>query len=95
MRLRLLSILAASMLVLSLAGCGSKGSSSDGSTTGVMTTGQLPEVKIDGTTMRLAPGARIYNTSNLTITPGQVPAESRVRYKTDSSGQVTQVWLLP
>jgi len=45
--------------------------------------------------MRLAPGARIVNTGNLSITPNQVPANSRVRYKTDASGQVSQVWILP
>ena len=67
----------------------------DGSVTGTMTTGQLPEVTIDGKAMRLAPGARIYNQSNLTITPNQLPANSRVRYKTDASGLVSQVWVLP
>ena len=45
--------------------------------------------------MRLAPGARIMTTSNRSITPDHVPANSRVRYKLDASGQVSQVWLLP
>ena len=39
--------------------------------------------------------AAVYNAANLTITPNQVPAESRVRYKTDATGQVSQIWLLP
>ena len=60
-----------------------------------MTPGQLPEVTIDGKAMRLAPGARIIGANNLTITPNQVPANSRVRYRTDASGLVTQVWILP
>jgi hypothetical protein len=83
---------AASLL---LAGCGSSKVQPDGSRIGTMTAGQLPEVVIDGTAMRLAPGARIVNQSNLSITPAQVPAGSRVRYKTDATGQVSQVWLLP
>jgi len=91
MHTRLLSILAAALLLVA---CGSK-MNVDGGAVGVMTTGQLPEVTIDGKAMRLSPGARIYNPSNLTITPNQVPANSRVRYKTDAQGQVNQVWLLP
>jgi len=77
------------------AGCGSSKVQPDGSRLGTMTAGQLPEVVIDGASMKLAPGARIYNQGNLTITPGQVPAGSRVRYKTDAAGQVSQVWVLP
>jgi hypothetical protein len=80
---------------LQIAGCGSSKALADGSRIGTLTAGQLPEVTIDGQAMRLAPGARVYNANNLTITPGQVPAGSRVRYKTDASGQVSQVWLLP
>lgn len=94
MRIRLLSILAVPLLAMMLSACGSK-KSIDGSSFGVMTAGQLPEVTIDGQAMRLSPGARIYNPGNLTITPGQVPANSRVRYKTDATGQVSQVWVLP
>ncbi len=90
------AFLIAIVLTASLvAGCGSSKTQPDGSVIGTMTTGQLPEVTIDGKAMRLAPGARVYNAANLTITPGQVPAESRVRYKTDSMGLVNQVWLLP
>jgi uncharacterized membrane protein YjjP (DUF1212 family) len=89
----LISITLAAALI---AGCGSSTKTQpDGSVFGTMTTGQLPEVKIDGKAMRLAPGARVYNASNLTITPNQVPAESRVRYKTDAMGLVNQVWILP
>ena len=78
-----------------LTACGSQQTFSDGSVAGTMTPGQLPEVTIDGKTMRLAPGARIISAGNLSITPNQVPANSRVRYKTDAAGQVSQVWILP
>ena len=62
---------------------------------GTMTAGTLPSVTIDGKAMRMAPGARIMNAGNTSITPNQLPANSRVRYKLDASGQVSQVWLLP
>lgn len=89
-----LTALIVTTCVVITAGCGTK-KQADGSMIGVMTTGQLPEVSIDGKAMRLAPGARIYNASNLTITPNQVPAEARVRYKVDANGLVNQIWLLP
>ena len=95
MRSLLVRIIVA-VFAVTIVACGSSVKvGSDGSLTGTLTTGQLPDVSIDGKPMRLAPGARIYNQSNLTITPNQVPANARVRYKTDSSGQITQVWLLP
>ncbi len=89
-------LIAISLVASLVAGCGSSNKTQpDGSVIGTMTTGQLPEVAIDGKPMRLAPGARVYNAANLTITPNQVPAGSRVRYKTDATGLVNQVWLLP
>jgi len=89
-----LNVLILTACLVVAAGCATK-KQPDGSMLGVMTTGQLPEVSIDGKAMRLAPGARIYNASNLTITPNQVPADSRVRYKLDATGLVSQIWLLP
>jgi hypothetical protein len=86
-------VVAASMILLTA--CSSQKTFEDGSVLGTMTPGTLPEVTIDGKAMRLAPGARILSANNLTITPNQVPAESRVRYKTDAAGLVSQVWLLP
>ena len=79
-----------------LAGCGSSSERlPDGTLAGTMTTGTVPAGTIDGPPRRLAPGARIMTTSNTSITPNQVPPGSRVRYKLDASGQVSQVWLLP
>ncbi|MGH6622803.1 MAG: hypothetical protein ACREBN_02470 [Burkholderiaceae bacterium] len=90
--MRALAVVLVSIL---LAACSSSKTLSDGSILGVMTTQQLPVVIIDGQPMRLAPGARIYNSQNLSVTPGQVPPNTNVRYKLDASGQITQVWLLP
>jgi hypothetical protein len=94
MRLRPLFLIFAALLALG--GCGTQGKTQpDGTMVGTMTTGALPEVAIDGKVLRLSPGARIYNAQKLTITPNQVPPNSRVRYKLDASGNVNQVWLLP
>jgi hypothetical protein len=56
---------------------------------------QPSNITIDGKPMRLTPGARIMTPSNTSVTPDHVPANSRIRYKLDANGQVTQVWLLP
>jgi len=88
--------LLALFFVAVLAACGSSPQRfSDGSVAGTMTAGQMSNVTIDGKPMRLAPGARILTTSNTSITPDHLPPNSRVRYKLDQSGQVSQVWLLP
>ncbi|MGB2819251.1 MAG: hypothetical protein WBA53_06475 [Burkholderiaceae bacterium] len=78
-----------------LAACGSSNRLADGTMLGTMTTGSVPLVTIDGKEMRMAPGARIMTPSNTSVTPNQVPPNSRVRYKVDASGQISQVWLLP
>jgi hypothetical protein len=87
--------LLALVVVAVLAACGSSNRLSDGSYVGTLSPGQMSNVTIDGKPMRLAPGARILTTSNTSITPDHLPPSSRVRYKLDASGQVSQVWLLP
>jgi hypothetical protein len=87
--------LLALVVVAVLAACGSSNRLQDGSYLGTMSPGQLSNVTIDGKPMRLAPGARIITPSNTSITPDHLPANSRVRYKLDANGQVSQVWLLP
>ena len=88
--------LSALVVVAVLAACGSTSERlPDGTLLGTLTTGPCPAVTIDGKQLRMAPGARIMTTSNTSITPNQVPPGSRVRYKLDASGQVSQVWLLP
>ena len=94
--MRTLSQLVFLLLIgFSLPGCQSTNRLPDGSMIGVMTTQSLPNVQIDGRQQRLAPGARIVGANNASITPNQVPANSKVRYRVDASGQVTHVWLLP
>jgi hypothetical protein len=93
--MRTFAKLAFLLIGFSLLGCQSTNRLPDGSMVGVMTTQQLPAVLIDGTPQRLAPGARIVGANNSSITPNQVPANSKVRYRVDTSGLVTHVWLLP
>ena len=94
--MRTLSQLASLLLIgFSLLGCQSTNRLPDGSMIGVMTTQTLADVQIDGRQQRLAPGARIVGANNSSITPNQVPPNSKVRYRVDASGQVTHVWLLP
>ncbi|HKO67259.1 MAG TPA: hypothetical protein VJU53_05585 [Burkholderiaceae bacterium] len=91
MRARITSLL----IGFALLGCQSTNRLPDGSMLGVMTTQQLPLVQIDGKERRLAPGARIIGANNASITPNQVPANSKVRYRVDATGLVSHVWLLP
>lgn len=55
---------------------------------------QLPLVSIDGKQFRLAPGARILNPNNLTVTPNLVPAGTPVRYELDAQGLVRTIWIV-
>ena len=89
------SKLAPLLIGIALVACQSTNRLADGSMIGVMTTQQLPVVQIDGRQMRLAPGARIVGANNASVTPNQVPANTKVRYRVDASGLVTHVWLLP
>lgn len=61
---------------------------------GSFTALQFPLVIIDGKQMRLAPGARIFNTNNMTVTPNLVPAGTMVRYELDAQGQIRTVWIV-
>ena len=78
-----------------LAACGSSNRLPDGTILGTANAVQPSNITIDGKPMRLAPGARIMTPSNTSVTPDHVPANSRIRYKLDANGQVSQVWLLP
>ena len=90
------SFLASVAVVAALAACGSSSNRlPDGTMLGTANAVQPSNITIDGQPMRLAPGARILTPSNTSVTPDHVPADSRIRYKLDANGQVSQVWLLP
>ena len=53
-----------------------------------------PLARIGKDTLRLAPGAKIYNTQNLIVMPASVAGTGPVLYKLDGRGEVAQLWLL-
>lgn len=56
---------------------------------------QPPEVRMDGQTMRLSPGARILGTGNtVVLSASLVGQELTVNYVPDMLGQAHQVWIL-
>jgi hypothetical protein len=61
---------------------------------GRLTALQIPLVTIDGKEFRLAPGARIFNANNLSVTPNLVPAGTPVRYELDAQGMIRTVWIV-
>jgi len=52
------------------------------------------EVSVDGTVVRLAPGAQIRNQQNYIIVPTALPSDSLVSYTTNAEGKVFRVWIL-
>ena len=61
---------------------------------GKITATTASQVEIDGKVYRLAPGTRILNQRNLTVTPNMVAAGSPARYLLDAGGQVRAIWLV-
>jgi hypothetical protein len=61
---------------------------------GVMTHVSQNIVSVNGQSMQLSPGARIWNRENLTITPTMLPKESLVDYVVDGNKQIFRVWIL-
>ncbi len=55
---------------------------------------QNPYVVLGGEARRLAPGARIFDANNRTITPGFLPAQADVVYTLDAAGSVMRIYLL-
>ena len=61
---------------------------------GEMTRFAYPQATIGKRTFRMAPGARIYNNQNLTITPAAMPPQAKVLFRVDAAGQLSSIWLL-
>jgi hypothetical protein len=53
-----------------------------------------PFLQVGSQTLRLAVGSRIYDQNNRSLIPASAPATANVLYKTDSNGEVRQVWIL-
>jgi hypothetical protein len=54
----------------------------------------FPMVKIGSRTLRLSPGARIYDRSNRTIVHAQLPPGAEVLYSTDQAGDIQRMYIL-
>jgi hypothetical protein len=54
----------------------------------------FPTVKINNRTLRLSPGARIYDQSNRTIVHSQLPPDVQVLYTTDAAGDIQRMYVL-
>jgi hypothetical protein len=61
---------------------------------GTINAATASQVDIDGKVFRLAPGARILNQRNLTVTPNMVAPGAPARYTLDATGQVRAIWLV-
>jgi hypothetical protein len=53
-----------------------------------------PMAKIGDRSLRLSPGARIFDTQNLIIQPVAAPQQASVMYRLDINGNVSDIWLL-
>jgi len=62
---------------------------------GVMTVGAPPEVTINGSALRLAPGVRIRGPNNMLVLSGALIGQRMaVNYVLESQGLVRDVWIL-
>jgi hypothetical protein len=66
----------------------------DAALQGKITAATASQVEIDGKSFHVAPGTRILNQRNLTVTPNMVTAGTPARYMLDASGQVNAIWLV-
>jgi len=62
---------------------------------GAIVIGVAPEISLNGQLWRLAPGARIRDTNNMSVVPSALlGGRYLVNYTTDLSGYVKDVWIL-
>jgi hypothetical protein len=54
---------------------------------------EYPYVKIVDKVLKLAPGARIFDTSNRIILGGSLPQQAKIFYQLDLQGEVINLWL--
>ncbi|NCF25754.1 MAG: hypothetical protein GWP69_00140 [Gammaproteobacteria bacterium] len=62
---------------------------------GVMWPPRGPQVRIDDTLMRLAPGVTIRDMNNRMVLPNTVRRPKKIRYTLDHYGQVRRIWISP
>ncbi|MGQ0509742.1 MAG: hypothetical protein ACT4P9_03940 [Betaproteobacteria bacterium] len=52
------------------------------------------EVRLDGKTARLSPGAQIRDANNRIVLPTMLPPDSKVKYLPDALGNLHRIWIL-
>lgn len=66
-----------------------------GTLRGRLTVVQWPEIRLDGQSERLSPGARIRDPQNMLVMPAAITGQTlRVNYRRDAAGLVNEVWIL-
>jgi hypothetical protein len=61
---------------------------------GKLTRFSYPLATIAGKTLRMGPGAKIYNEQNLIIMPAAMRQEAAVLYRLDNAGELSAIWIL-
>jgi hypothetical protein len=62
---------------------------------GEMTAFQYPYMKVNGKTLHMSAGSRIYNEQNMIVMPASVQVQkAQVMFSTDINGDLHEVWLL-
>jgi hypothetical protein len=61
---------------------------------GKLTAFTYPYASIGGKTLRMSPGAKIYNEQNLIIMPAAMRQQAKVLYRLDTAGSLSAIWLL-
>jgi hypothetical protein len=62
---------------------------------GKLTITDYPNVTLNGNTLRLSPGSRIWNTQQLTQTPNSLGSDTYVvNYTLNVQGDIDRVWIL-
>ena len=59
-----------------------------------MDIGLYPNIRLNGKDARLAPGARVYDTNNLIVTPASLSGSYPVRFELEPGGEVIRAWIL-
>ncbi|HWA12686.1 MAG TPA: hypothetical protein VHA15_06310 [Burkholderiales bacterium] len=62
---------------------------------GEMTAFQYPYMKVNGRTLHMSAGSRIFNEQNLIIMPASLQAQkAQIMFALDIAGDLSEVWLL-
>ena len=61
---------------------------------GKLTKFSYPHVTIGGKTLRMSPGAKIYDEQNRIIMPAAMRQSAPILYQVDNAGELSSIWIL-